>query len=335
MIYRVISKERFLYVDGLLQWKSKRDCVFYSSDGGNSWILFARLKPHLILSLLSRVALSARLFRLHVDHLCIVKDKVVIFGMKRIFVYNSQGKLLSTQPLIGSRPLSICMKKNFIYYGEYCSNPERSEVRIFRSKDCGLTWEIAYALQGVRHVHGIFNDPYENAIWVTTGDNDEESTIWHTADDFETLERVIGGSQQTRAIQLLFTDEYIYFGTDTPIEPNYIYRMRRGKYIPKKLVRVGSSVFFGSKIGDILVFSTSVEPTTVNRTDACELWLSHDGSSWKKIVELKKDILSMKYFQYGQIFFPAGPGDGKQLLFSPFCTQYSQYTLTSPVQYTY
>ena len=39
----------------------------------------------------------------------------------------------------------------------------------------------------------------------------------------------------------------------------------------------------------------------------------------------------MKYFQYGQVMFPSGPGDNKNLWCTPFATQYDQITLKYPV----
>jgi hypothetical protein len=41
----------------------------------------------------------------------------------------------------------------------------------------------------------------------------------------------------------------------------------------------------------------------------------------------KKDIWPMKYFQYGQVFFPSGPGDGKHLWCTPFATKHHGKTL--------
>ena len=40
----------------------------------------------------------------------------------------------------------------------------------------------------------------------------------------------------------------------------------------------------------------------------------------KKISVHKKDFFSMKYFQYGQAFFPYGAGDGESVYFTPFST---------------
>jgi hypothetical protein len=304
-------KSRLLYVDGQLQWCAKGSKIFYSQDGGDSWLLFAHINSVSVSSFFSRFGLSARLFRAHIDHLVPIEDHIVVFGFKQIFVFNKDGVLISQHPIFGSRPLSVSVHHGIIYYGEYRSNTERSMIRIFKSKDKGLTWEVAWEFENIRHVHGVYSDPYcKNSIWVTTGDSDNESAIWRTNDNFLSLQKVCGGSQQLRAVQLLFTNSYVYFGSDAPGELNYIYRIdRRGENI-ERLVNVSSSVFYGCKVGSSLFFSTAVEPSQVNTTRFSEIWTSTNGKDWIKILEVKKDFFSMRYFQYGQTLLPAGPGDG-------------------------
>jgi len=129
---------------------------------------------------------------------------------------------------------------------------------------------------------------------------------------------IASGSQQLRAVQLLFSEDFIYFGSDAPLETNHIYRMARDGGEVEKIAAVGSSVFYGCKVGESLFFSTAIEPSTTNRTQFAEVWQSDNGTDWRKIVSLKKDFLPMKYFQYGQILFPNGSGDSMFLYFTPF-----------------
>lgn len=170
----------------------------------------------------------------------------------------------------------------------------------------------------IRHIHGIYQDPFTQKVWISTGDFGEEAALWETDAAFSKVEKIISGSQQTRAIKLLFTKDYIYYGSDTPKEQNYISRMHRETRTIEQLTKVGSSVFHGTKVGDWLFFSTAIEPSEVNKTKQAEVWASPNGTDWKCILKFKKDIWSMKYFQYGQVFFPNGPGDGKNLWVSPF-----------------
>ena len=42
-------------------------------------------------------------------------------------------------------------------------------------------------------------------------------------------------------------------------------------------------------------------------------------------------MLDMKYFPYGQVLFPAGPGDGENLWFTPFAAEFDQKTFKIPL----
>src|SRR5699024_2171395 len=139
-------------------------------------------------------------------------------------------------------------------------------------------------MTGIRHIHGIYQDPYTERVWITSGDNDDEAALYRTDVKFDHLEKVLFGSQQTRAIRLLFTPQYIYFGSDAPNELNYIYRMHRETKKVDQLMQVGSSVFHGCKVGDWLFFSTAVEPSEINTTKYSEIWASPNGDDWKCIL---------------------------------------------------
>jgi len=130
-----------------------------------------------------------------------------------------------------------------------------------------------------------------------------------------------------RAVTLVFTEKYIYFGSDAPDQKNFIFRFKRGDSKAEKLTEVGGPIFYGCSLENQLYFSTVCEPSKVNRTDAVELWHSSNGDEWKKVLEIKKDLWSMKYFQYGQLMFPDGPGDSEHLWFSTLGTQYDQNIL--------
>jgi len=315
--HKKLLKGRLLYVEGLNHWAAQGNKILQSDDAGKNWFLFAEIDNSIIYSLCSKFRLSARLLRVHIDYLVPLEDRVIVFGFKKIFVFDMQGRQISVQSVIGSKPLSICRVNDIIFYGEYRSNPERSNVNIFSSDDCGRTWSSVWEFSGVRHVHGVYFDPYDDVIWVTTGDSDVESAIWCTTNRFKTLEKIIFGSQKTRAVQLLFDKQFVYYGSDAPGERNYIYRINKNTHVLERLESVGNSVFFGCKVGSSLFFSTAVEPSDVNRSCYVEIWCSLNGFDWNMIYSLKKDIYSMKYFQYGQIFFPGGEGDGEYLWFTP------------------
>jgi hypothetical protein len=273
------------------------------------------------------VALVTRALRLGIHASCPVKNGTLLIAVRnRICNFNPFNNTVNVifSLLDHSRVLFLCRIKNdTIFFGEYSGNPDRRPVHIYKSIDGMKAFDIEYSFKSgtVRHIHGVFFDPYENKIWVTTGDTDEESGIWVTNDQFRTIERVAGGTQQVRTIQLLFSERWIYFGSDAPLERNFVYRMDRNSGQVEKLQEVESPIFWGCKVGDYLFFSTVVEPTSINKTQYACIWGSPNGEKWKCIAKFKKDIWPMKLFQYGQIFFPAGENRTGKLWFTPWATQ--------------
>lgn len=324
---------RVLYVDGEEAWLARGGKLLTSEDGGRSWHKRAVLGAGGARHVLCFQRLGRRLGRAGFHHLGLAgKDSGVAIANRHVFsLIPGEYKLTGGEPVAGSRPLKLCVGKDAVYYGEYRGNPERSPVHVWAADAKEMIWRPVWRFENVRHVHGVFFDPYTGAYWVTTGDEDNESAIWMSPDGFKSLEKIVGGSQRFRAIQLLFTNKYVYFGSDAPHEKNYIYRMDREGRSVEKLAEVGGSVFHGCKVGDKLFFSTAVEPSRVNSSRYAEVWGSADGINWRVVQRFKKDIWPMKYFQYGQVLFPAGPGDGKHLWMTPFAAKGDQRTFCVPV----
>lgn len=228
-------------------------------------------------------------------------------------------------PIVGSRPLKIGSSNDLLCYGEYTANEQRKPVGIYASTDWGITWERVAEFHGVRHIHGVFADPYESGTWwVSTGDENEESGIWISTDELRTFQKVFGGSQMSRAVDLIVRRDAVFFGSDSPLVRNYIQRLDRRTMNIDQLVAVGSSVFHGLEASGMW-FSTAVEPSAVNRARTCELWYSATGEDWSIVAGFSKDRLPMRLFQYGQIMLPrdarsAGNLDGS-IWVSPYATQ--------------
>ncbi len=313
-----VSAERILTVEG--------SRILESRDAGETWTLMTALPMSRGDKALLSSRLLCRLFRKGVHHLVVRDNFGVLIANDTVFLL--ENNLVRKMELLrGSRPLAICTAGNSFFYGEYRANLERSPIHIWTLRENEGPWQIAWTFSKIRHIHGIFHDPYTDDLWVTTGDLDHEAGIWRTDNEFGTLQRIAGGSQQFRTVQLLFDREHVYFGSDAPDETNHIFRMdRAGKQI-EKLTAVGSSVFYGCKVGDSLFFSTAVEPSKINTTRHTEVWGSEDGNNWQDVLRIKKDIWSMRYFQYGQVKFPEGPGDGENLWVMPLATKYDQKTI--------
>ena len=294
---------------GPRSYASRRGAIYLSGDGGRSWAPFARLPLRPAQRLKSVGRLQRRLWRAAVHHVAPLSDgAVVVFGFRTVYRLDPAGRCVGVEPLRGSRPLCVCVDRDVVYYGEYRANRERSPVHVWASADRGATWTAVQRFRRARHVHGVFADPHDGALWVTTGDRDPEVGIWRTDDRFGTVERVAGGSQQTRAVQLVFGRDHVYFGSDSPPGPNHLYRLRRADRAIERLQRVEGPVYYGCSARGRLFFSTACEPLAPGAARDAAVWRSADGERWRRLAAFRKDPWPARIFQHGHVLLPAGPG---------------------------
>ena len=278
--------------------------VFRKSLKSGSSELFIKLDAPKFKSVLASFDLSARLLRAHVHHMIEDgSDGYYIIYLNKLIRVDNKGHLIgSPETIVGSRPLCVTLFRGSLVFGEYTNNEERRAVSLF-SYD-GFTMICICTVSGVRHIHGVFFDQTASELYVTTGDYGDEAGIWKYDERLNCLSPVIVGGQQARAVQLLFDEDYIYFGTDTPSEQNYLYKLNKKTSKLDKVCEVSSSVFYGAKWNDSFIFSTVIEPSEVNTTRYTELWKVSDDDPCL-LARYKKDVWSMRYFQYGQICFPS------------------------------
>lgn len=281
---RVYSEGHTLYVE--------------SSDKNDALI---KLPVSFWYAIAMRFHLVARLLRLGVHHL--IKDDeggyYCIYN-KQCARFSANGELIGKPAdLRGGRPLRIDMFEGEMVYGEYRSNSERKPVAVYAFN--GYEQKQLFQINDVRHVHAV--RVRDNKIYFSTGDYDKEAGVWCW--DGEEIRCLLQGGQQRRAVDFLLTDDGLYYGTDTPLEQNYIYKASYDGELTQ-LQEVGGSVFYMSEQAGRYWLATVVEPSEVNVSPFVELWVtaSNDKSRWHLIGTFKKDKWPMKLFQYGQIQFP-------------------------------
>ena len=319
---------------GPRSYASRRGVIHTSDDGGRTWTPFARLPLTVGQRARSMGRLQRRLWRAAVHHVVPLSDgTLVVFAYRGIYGVDSAGRCVRHAPVDGSRPLCVCVDRDTVYYGEYRANRERSPVHVWASGDGGATWAAVHRFRQVRHIHGVFADPHDDAIWITTGDRDHEAAIWRTRDRFGSIECVAGGSQRTRAVQLLFTRDHVYFGSDAPEDANYLYRLRRSDGAIERLQRVDGPVYYGCTAGRRLFFSTACDPGALRQTREAALWTSLDGEHWEHLAVFRKDRWPAELFQHGHLLLPAGPGipDARGVWLTPVATNSDQRSLQLPI----
>ena len=210
--------------------------------------------------------------------------------------------------LRGTRPLHItAVPGGNIYWGEYFDNRNRGEVHIYASADRGQTWNVAYTFPAgaIRHVHNIVYDRWADCLWILSGDDGAECRVLRASCDLRTVEPVLSGNQQARAVAAIPREDAIYLATDTPFEQNYVLRLDRNGRV-ERVAELASSSIFGCRVAEGLFFTTMVEPSPVNSTHEVHLAGSRDGRNWQVLARWRKDALPMRYFQYGNVILPDG-----------------------------
>jgi hypothetical protein len=302
-----------------------RDDVLYASRGYSllrtsmnpnspsaEWHHVARVSPTWWRSLSAASRLTFRLCRDGFHALAVLGSGHMVAAMPGLIVSLAPGEnefRPTHRVLRGTRPLHIAVTPDdHVFWGEYFDNPARDEVHIYASMDRGATWNIAHTFPrgAIRHVHNIVYDQWADCLWVLTGDNGPECRILRVSRDFSSIETVLSGHQQARAVAMVPTAEGLYFASDTPLESNHVYFLdRRG--ILTELAPLSSSSIYGCRVGDAIFFSTMVEPSQVNLASHVHLFGSGSGRHWQSLMEWQKDFWPMSLFQYGNILLPDGP----------------------------
>ncbi|MFY9843499.1 MAG: hypothetical protein ACLP0H_21280 [Terriglobales bacterium] len=308
------------------------------SDNTAEWEAVARFRPAWWRNLTSRNALSYRLMRDGFHALAILgsaqheensvpvnlpmHNQTMVGAVPGALVTRTSGCEefhVTHRVRRGTRPLHVtAVPSGRIYWGEYFDNRERAEVHIYISTDSGRTWQIAYTFSAgsIRHVHNIVYDRWRDCLWILTGDEGTECKVLRADCDMRSVEVVLSGSQQTRAVAAIPTERGLYLSTDTPFEKNRVYRFDRAGSI-EAVGDLASSSIFGCSVGrhpdQAIFFSTLVEPSTVNAGQEVHLAGSRDGSNWQVLARWTKDALPMRYFQYGNAFLPDGENSTRYL----------------------
>jgi len=280
-------------------------------DSSLAWESAGVWRAGLVRRCTSRVRLASRLCRDGFHALAVLSSGHIVGAVpgKIILLAPAEPEFRASYKLLrGTRPLHITAGLNdHLVWGEYIDNPQRAEVHIYGSTDRGEHWDVAYTFPkgAIRHVHNIVYDKWENCLWVLTGDNGTECRIMRAACDFSNVEVVLSGKQQARCVGLIPTRDAIYFASDTPLEPNYVYRLnRRGNLT--QVAKLNSSSISACRVGEALFFSTMVEPGEVNLEQNVWIYGSSDGTQFAPLLKWEKDRWPMGLFQYGNAVFPEG-----------------------------
>jgi hypothetical protein len=273
---------------------------------------------------------AARLFRDGFHALAVLPAALVAAVPGAIVTLHSEEREFRVTHAItrGTRPLHItAVPDGTIFWGEYFDNRLREEVHIYASTDRGQTWNVAYTFpaNAVRHVHNIVHDPWANCLWILTGDYGDECRILRASCDLKDVETVLQGNQQARAVAVVAAEDGLYFSSDTPLEQNYIYRLDRAGRLNRQ-APISSSSIYGCRVANRIFFSTMVEPSEVNLDRSVRIYGTTMSNDWRPLLEWRKDIWPMGFFQYGNAFLPDGENTTQFLALSTIAVKDADMT---------
>lgn len=295
------------------------------------WELVTRIPTKLILSPLSWIEPLRRLSRRGIrSYLQIGSESFLVFCEKTIFYWHQKlpSPIATGRIRRGNGPLlqGSCRDRfGTCYYGEYSGTRERREVYVWCWRPDWENWRIFYRFpaEAIRHIHAVQFDPFWEKVWIATGDWDRESMIGYFDGpaNHPELSVVTSGGQASRAVSLMFSPGFVYWGSDagkdTQESMNYIYRWSRREGKVERVAAVGGPVYYSTvdSRGRLYV-STAVEGSPSEKDSYAHIWMSGNGTDWVELFRLRKDyyprIAGIPLFGNGVLSFPHGKvPDGK------------------------
>jgi len=303
------------WVDDGEIWASSNYTLYQSRNEGITFNKVIDLKVPLWSRILGKFRLSARGLRLGVRSLRILKSGTVLaIADRKIFrgKYGEFDIVYSFKRGVGPLREGWCEDdKGNCYMAEYFLNNKRdTAIDLLKSTDYGLSWRVVRSMHNIRHIHCIQYDPFDKKIWMGTGDRDEESSISFSQDGGESWTEIGSGDQMFRTVSLLFTKDYVYWGTDAPARQNYIYRYGRKTGEIESLTAVDGAVHYSTILENgTKLFATGVEGNSEGRSGEWDkkahIWASQDGTHWEDVIGWEKDFWPY-ILGYGLVLFAQG-----------------------------
>jgi hypothetical protein len=305
-------------IDGTLI-SSRGYSIFKSNDFGKSWFLSGTLPVPGHKKILSKSGTMSRALRIGIHQI-----KQIHNG--KILISCDNGFFLSDQSLSGFHRINLnshsfqlldhnfCVTSKFTYFGEYFYNFKKNKVNIFRTSD-GEKWEIIYSFpkKSVKHIHLLQFDPFTQKIWFSTGDSDSECILGYANEDFSDVEVVGKNHQDWRCLELIFTPEKIFWGTDNPNGQNWLISFDRNSHMMQKIAHFNGPIYNLKPFFSGYIAVTATEGGSGEWDNQAHIWYSSDIEKlpWKECISYKKDWMPL-IFGFGRLFFGA---ECKNLLF--------------------
>lgn len=320
---RTLFRGRALYTEKNRIWVARGMC-FYALDYDGKRVTQKYHVGGSSQKVLASNRLSRQLLREGIHHLVPLKNgDIFLTTKKKSYTVGQDGAVKSVfTGYVGNKPAhqGVCViPDGTVFFGEYSVNLDhKNDTSLYRSTDNAMTFEkILTFPKTVRHIHFIKYDPYEECIWLGTGDADKECHLMKSKDNGDSWETVGTGNQDWRAIGVCFNKTSLVWGTDAGSVPdqNHINRMDRKTQQLETIADAEGPCHGCASFSDGRVFiSTGVEGGE-NEKDRYARLKEVKGSQVVDLEKRKKDIIPL-ILQYGVMRFPLGTENTNRVVFT-------------------
>jgi hypothetical protein len=269
----------------------------------------------------ARIRLAQRLFRFMFYNVLKLPDDSLFLTFGKDVGFYANGMFHPVEGL--GRPFRVLRAacalddEGRVTFGEYLPNAQRGPVEVYQFTPGDRRAKVVHRFPAgsVRHVHGIYHDPYSRRHWCVTGDRKSECRVIATPDNFRTLQTVGEGDESWRCVSLQFTRDAVYYGMDAEFEQNYLYRLDRQTGGRETLTALEGPVYYSYAAGEHLFFAVSAELCPSQQGRSASLWHVDPQGHCARLFEMEKDDFPLRFFMPGTMHFPLGPGLSDQLFF--------------------
>jgi hypothetical protein len=289
--------------------------IYKSEDNGENWEYVNTVPTPYYKRILAKNRLVSRLLRLGLSQIKrIPGDNFLVCCDKGMFLsdfsFSHFRRTDAPARFFQLLDNSLCVTPEYVYYGEYIPNPGRSEVNVFRSKD-GAHWELAHSFPPkiIKHIHVLQYDKFSEKIWFSTGDAYAECLLGFADQDFSNLAIIGGNNQKWRTLEFLFTEDFVYWGMDSPIMQNKLFSYCRKDGEIKEIADFNGPIYNLRKIGNKgYIILTGSEGGKSEWDNKAHVWYSNNLHKWQDCLSFEKDALP-HIFGFGRLLLAENTGE--------------------------
>lgn len=318
IIDKILDYEMIHFASDNLFIASKGNKIFY-----NDRVIEIPEDISFIKKIAKQFRKGRRLFRLDKIIVYPVGNNLVIVRNGRVLHFDSETETFTEIMKVDCRnPMYLGITETddgTLLMGEY-GNPSNTGKRVFQSVDGGRSWICVYTFgkNEIRHIHCISWDQYEKKVWIFTGDFNGECKIICTDRQFKNTKNIGDGGQRFRTCHAVFSDNYVEWIMDSPLESvkHIRYIRKTGEIIEGE--GFAGPVWYAKKLQNDITVAASIQEIGPSHTDKLlHLYATKDMKSWQELKSFKHDGWPKRYFRFGTICFARGNLQGNS--FYMFC----------------